>query len=398
MLTIVVGKTGSGKSLFAMHWLIKELRSTNRQIITTLAVDLEELKKYCDERYEKEDIDVHNRVRQVEKEELRTFWRCRGYRLPAREAIILCRFGDGEAWGRSNAGVCYILDEAQTAFGAREWAKTGTELTEYITQHRKLSDDVMVIAPACALLDKQFRILAHECVVLENLYQKVFRGFKPPQQIRWHSYQNAPPVPGEEPQASGKIYIEPKALAKCYNTAAGMGIVGGAGADKGRKVRGIPWYWLILAIPLGGLAMWFFSRTVVRHGTKAAFETLAVDSSTGTTPIGNALQTNTIGKVGKSSYVGTSLPVESSAVAVGGWTVAKSDGMTNQELPRIVAAIKGQGTWIIRLEDGDEFVCAAYNGRYAESERGRHYWFNLRRAGGVEAAPAFPARPLGMKQ
>lgn len=259
--TFLIGKKGSGKSLFLLHHITRELRRTNRQIITTLAVDIPELNSYMQKKYPNETIDVCNRVHVIGKEEQRAYWRYRGTR------VISARFGESDEWN-GIPGVFYAIDELQVGFGARQWAERGAadraEVTEYSTQERKMGDDSIFTSPAAALVDKQFRILCDECVVMANWYKLRISWLKAPRQIRYQIYQNTPPDRSEDAVGGGHIKIDAEGLAKCYNTAAGVGVVGEGSADKGQEAKGIP-FWLV---PIGVVA----AAAIAITGTDAALK------------------------------------------------------------------------------------------------------------------------------
>lgn len=278
MLTIVVGANGSGKSLFGTEQVIQELRRTNRQIVTTLALDHGKLNEYLQKKYPKETIDVSGRVLCIGKNEITKFWRYRGVNKAwgeyGPEPIVLGAFGEDPKWSVADGGVLYVIDEAQVGFNARNWQKVGTEFCDFQSQHRKLTSDVIAITPASGLLDKQFRLLAGECIVLTNLYQKSVSVWKAPRKIVYQVFGNCPPLPGEEHSQKGSIYIDPEGVAGCYRTQDGVGIVGGQ-ADKGKESKGIPWYYAFgLAVVLA-FAGWFVAGKIMRFGVDAGSRALS---------------------------------------------------------------------------------------------------------------------------
>lgn len=262
MLSIIVGKVGSGKSLYGLHLLLEELRHRDRQVVTTLPVDVGALNAYVQKQWPKETVDVCARVTRLDKDGLRQFWRHRG------AGIIRGPFGSAD-WQTPDGGVAYFLDEAQEGFSARHWQEAGREFTSYATQHRKLGDDIICMTPAAALLDKQFRLLAGECVIMSNWYQIRLKGFTMPRRIISRSYQNCPPAPGEVPLATGSTFIEPKKLAGCYRTEEGVGVIG-RGADKGRVAKGMPWWMAFVFIAGAAVAAWWLSHLTFRGATRLA--------------------------------------------------------------------------------------------------------------------------------
>lgn len=333
MLTIAVGVNGSGKSLWAMDQLVKELRRTNRQIVTTLAVDMGRLNEFLQKHYPKETIDVAGRILCIGKNEITKFWRYRGVDKAwgeyGPEPIVRGPFGD-ESWSVIDGGVCYIIDEAQVGFNARNWQKVGTEFCDFQSQHRKLTSDVIAITPASGLLDKQFRLLAGECVLLTNLYQKSVSIWKAPRKIVYQVFGNCPPLPGETHSHKGSIYIDPEGLAGCYRTQDGVGIVGGE-ADKGRESKGIPWYYAFgLALVLA-LAGWWVAGKLMRFGVDAGSRALstsapvvALTNMPGFAALGATLSSHTGGVVGASVLVdkiksATPLPSKEEIPIATGW-------------------------------------------------------------------------------
>ena len=219
MLTQAIGKVGSGKSLWAMEQLCLELHNTTRNVVTTLDIKLDELNEYMQKRWPLDDCRVCQRVTFLTKEQLRKFWRHRG------GAVVLGEFGVGEGW-KGLEPVFYLLDEDHEGFGARDWMKTGPEFTSYITQHRHLGDDILGTCPQPSLLDKQFRGMVGECVILDNWYKRRVKWFTMPRVIKWKLFANCPPVPGELPTQTGNMRIDAKGLANCYRTEGGLGVVG----------------------------------------------------------------------------------------------------------------------------------------------------------------------------
>lgn len=261
MLTICVGPNGSGKSLWAMHMVERALLKDNRRIVTSLSVDVGRLNEYMQQRHGDAVPDVCQRVMRINGEQMKRFWAHRRAGWDGDYGIIPeCKgpFG-GPGWQSAEQigdGVLFILDEVQTVFGARDWQKTGPEFVAYQSQHRKLGDDVIAITPSSSLIDKQFRLLCGECVVLQNLYMLKVGIIKAPRKIVFRQYQNCPPAPGEEALQKGDISIDAVGLASCYRTQEGLGIVGKT-ADIGREPKGVPWWMMFPAAAAAGLLAWF---------------------------------------------------------------------------------------------------------------------------------------------
>lgn len=311
MLTQAIGKVGSGKSLWAMEQLCLELHRSTRQIVTTMDILIPELNQFVQKRWPLQDCRVCQRITFIDKAQLKQFWRHRGNeRLDHVSPLVLGKFGEGDEWKNLDP-VFYLLDEDHEGFGARDWQKTGPEFISYITQHRHLGDDVLGTCPQPSLLDKQFRGMIGECVVLDNWYKRSVKWFKLPRVIKWKLYANCPPMPGEMPSQDGTMRIDAAGLAGCYRTEGGLGVVGKQ-ADKGRESKGVPWWTLIFL--LVGLVVgtvyatrWVF-RSAGSHATKLA-------SFGGSSPGGSVTSAPVVPVVAPAVVV-TSAPVMAPPVVV----------------------------------------------------------------------------------
>lgn len=256
----VFGKPGAGKSLWAMNYLARELRTTRRPIITNLPVNLGELNAYL----QHETPDAISRVRVIDSQtEIKQWWRFRG--RTNTDGPEPCRpwadmpepDRDGRTDFATNPGpVLYILDEIHTAFNARSWASTGPAALWYLSQHRKLGDDVILISQTPAQVDKQLRSLSQEWIHLCNLSKlKLFLLWTLPNRLLWKSYANMP-ARGEPLLATGFLKVDVQGLARCYDTSQGAGIAGGMDADRGKKQSGLHWSTLT-ALPLLCVGLWY---------------------------------------------------------------------------------------------------------------------------------------------
>lgn len=257
--------------MWAVSQVIKLLLHDSRAIVTSLSLDLVRLNEYLQGKYKEQAPDVFRRVTLIDKEQAKTYWRCRGVKVSTEygwEPVMLGPYGD-PTWNEANLahGVVYVLDEVQRTFGAREWQKTGPEFLSYQAQHRHYGDDVIAITPSSSLIDKQFRLLSGECVVLKNFYKVKVGWLKAPRRIIYQVFENCPPMPGETATQSGSFTIDAEGLASCYNTAAGLGVVGGQ-ADKGREAKGIPWYYVIPGGIAAGLLIWFILSSALNGTVK----------------------------------------------------------------------------------------------------------------------------------
>jgi len=225
---IILGRPGSGKSMYATSRVLTELVEGQRNIVTNLPLRPDKLNEYAQTKYPTVNTRFVERLRILSDDEMRAFWKFRGPQLSDEKP-----FGDDE--GR---GVAYFLDEAHIAFNARDWATLGRDAIHYMSQHRKLGDVVWPITQAVGNLDKQFRSVAEDYTVLRNEYTAkmgIFRGMG--RFVRKSYYTE--PQGKVEPFETATFQIDTAGIASCYDTAKGIG-VHGSKADIGKRARGIP--------------------------------------------------------------------------------------------------------------------------------------------------------------
>lgn len=225
---VILGKPGSGKSLYATSRVLEELINGQRNIVTNLPLHLGRLNEYVQTLHPNLDCRLIQRVRLLDDEEIKSFWDFRG--------------PDGDTGAN---GVAYFLDEAHIAFNAREWATLGKKALHYLSQHRKLGDVVWPITQAAPNLDKQFRSVAEDFTVLRNEYTAKYGMFKGRGRFVRKSYNSEPTANGE-PFETATFTLDKKGIASCYDTAKGIG-VHGSKADIGRKTKGINILWVVPA-------------------------------------------------------------------------------------------------------------------------------------------------------
>ncbi len=150
--------------------------------------------------------------------------------------------------------VCYLLDEADIHFGAREYADHGRSVNFYNKQHRTLSDTVYYCCQSAEQLDKQIRLLAQQTSVLKNLGKQKKGIFALPVVFCWSAYYQVPKL-NDRPMVSGvfRLHLD-HGLQNCFETAAGVGLAG-MKADRDEKRRGLSLFWVIPALVLVGFLM-----------------------------------------------------------------------------------------------------------------------------------------------
>jgi hypothetical protein len=295
----ISGKPGGGKSLYATKLVFEELRFGTRHVVTNLALKPGELNEYyhkhfaddsgfkrynipwfvpkisasflfwylpealalkvfplSPEQAEKRALvpqldDISSRITLITDDDLPTFFTKRpgvkldsisneDWRLGKRPDYTIVK----------DAGVMFVLDEVHIAFNARAWALTGAEVLYYLSQHRKLGDDVLAITQSVANVDKQFRSVAQDFTYIRNLAKERFGHFRLPARFIRKTYAQPPVGDLSEPMEIGSFSLDVNGLAKCYDTAKGVGIHGRAGADTKERKKGIHWSWFVIGLPL----------------------------------------------------------------------------------------------------------------------------------------------------
>lgn len=283
MIRFFLGKPGGGKSLYATREIIRELAGTRRLIVTNLALRLPELAAYCEAEQIDYGLHINERVFLLADEWLKGFFCFRRKRLPLvlrgrkgaedvpdadlehltdAQAQLLERgdlvvekcdyrssYGDG--------GILYVLDEAHIAFSSRAWQQTGQAVLYYLSQHRKLSDDVIVITQSANLIDRQFRSVCQDFTTIRNHSKEKFGFFRAPSVFTRRTYLHPPTgAPGDRAIETKHFTLDVRGTATVYDTASGIGIHG-ANADKGQRASGLPWWLFVFG---GAIAVYLMLR------------------------------------------------------------------------------------------------------------------------------------------
>jgi len=268
MIHILYAPGGGGKSYYQMRLIWKELRYGRRNISTTLALNMPALQEYADKHGGDAKIDVGARVRLLTVEEAKEFWKYRGpNRWRSSEGCEYDLIVDPGA-----AGTLFVLDEAgAVGFSATGWVAKygnttrGEAATWYLDQQRKFGDDVYASCNGRrpSGIAKPFRDKAHYFIRLKNGYQRQMGIFKARGRFEAEWFQ-AEPGPNVEPCNNEHWELDTTGLAGCYFTDQGIGVAGGAGADIGKRAKGIPVLWAFpLAIAAASLVFvipWALSR------------------------------------------------------------------------------------------------------------------------------------------
>ena len=238
---------------------------------------------------------ITERVLLIDEDDLSKFFtfRAGGVRL---QSITNAEWKTGKRPDYSivkDGGVLYVLDEVHIAFNSRAWADTGAEVLYYLSQHRKLGDDVVCITQSVANVDKQFRSVAQDYTYIKNLSKQKVGLFRLPAIFTRNTYPQ-PATDTSKPMESGTFRLDVSGLASCYDTARGVGIHGRSGADTQSRKKGISTLWfVVLLIALGVLLKYlpailthFLSHEKSKPAVHQAASSspVAVDQSTNTPP------------------------------------------------------------------------------------------------------------------
>lgn len=140
-ISLVTGKIGSGKTIWAVEEIVEHL-SKGLTVYTNIDLIFEEIKKYV------------QRVKRVTIVEDQFNW----------VDINNDRNWDEKIrWGTQDGNVLCVWDEVQLFFNSRDWAKTqesSKKLLSFLTQSRKACVDVVFITQVSTTMEKQFRVQA----------------------------------------------------------------------------------------------------------------------------------------------------------------------------------------------------------------------------------------------
>lgn len=373
-ISFYTGKPGGGKTYKAVDMIVKELRSTQRNIVTNVALNLPELAQYLHDTYG-ETFNMRERIRILSEEDLSQFWRFYGPhsdqkitgkklvphhsapKTKGEEVRMVCR--DDFDCRNGQPAVFYVLDEIHTAFNARNWQNTGDDVLYYNSQHRKLGDDVIAITQSLGNVDKQFKSVAQEFVVIRNhgkeklpLLGGIFRSVGI---FSTSSYLDVPSPGGGSLCQETKVFrLDVKGLANCYNTAAGVGIHSHSGGDKNAKASGLHPAWVIVFLILLGALLYklpdWFAGAATSH---ARAKHMGVPMPT-PTPANTATNAG-----GKQPMVFQAKPVQASPtlpqVVMGQPGQATTPDQDKPKERFLVGASKLDGVWTVYLSDGSRY-------------------------------------------
>jgi hypothetical protein len=391
-LYFVCGKVGAGKSYRGVVSIVDQLLHDDRLIVTNLPLNLGALADFLARRHPARDICLMDhrrpgrpgeemdadgmvfepsRIRMLQEDELAEFYRVRHQAAEKAPRIehekgnrnpVCLDFSQWLKGGKfSGRGVIYHLDELQLFYNVRKYADAPDEFPFYLSQHRKLGDDIYVYTQQPQNVDKMFRSFTQEFIYVVNIGKKRVGPFAAPKIFRFAAY----PEPftgqvGQICQYSGYFRMDYE-LAATYNTAAGIGIEA-AKADVGSKVKGLHWRWLLLLPVLLTVSVFVFHwiggvwvKAVLPGSKKHAI-------ASGVRPVSPAAAPPAVGVSPAAPPASPGVSVESGLPSAGGDNV-----IIDKDVCMIGWAVQGgkmrvalsDGRWV-GLEDGLMRVTRSY--------------------------------------
>lgn len=315
-IRFITAPIGGGKSLFGTIQICEELQRTDRFIVTNIplvlaivntpdrvkslyemlsarsitqkryqeAITYWTIAEYCHAFIERP-INVADRVICLTEDQTKEFWRyiprgsisdeqaakykvepfrnestdrpCYGWKLPNVDHKQFSFVPDFTFRQQHPNGVYYVLDEVHQHFPARYWQALGPQAERYMSQLRKLNDDLDLLTQHPEKVDKNFRRNATDWLQVENMGSKHLPfGVSLPNRFRYHWYNQAE-MPGrfEKPTRSGWYKIENNRRYQwLYKTAEGVGVAGGIIAED-KRFKGRHWsIWLIAVVAIFAFA------------------------------------------------------------------------------------------------------------------------------------------------
>lgn len=264
----ITGKPRGGKSFLATKFLYQTLLDSKdtRPIMTNLALNLkviaEELKKDLKLEYTP---DLSNRIRMLDEAESGEFWlyskdeNGNNITFEARKTVDMrqWKFTIPDFGHRGKVGAWYFIDEVHVYFPAaftagesRDKQQADNDLRYFLSQHGKMSIDIIFITQHPEQTSKILRRLAQEFMHVRNLSREPFMGFRIGNLFRYVRSLNSPTSANPAPFASGFEKMDFEKYGRMFDTTAGVGIAGTFIREPAVVGRSLWW----LTIPLGCIA------------------------------------------------------------------------------------------------------------------------------------------------
>jgi len=357
-INFAFGGIGSGKTLWATIQIAEELDKSDREIVTNIDLNLEDIAEYCREHIARP-IDVTKRIRVLTEQETKSWWLF----VVGIDYINCADVFKSRAPGCPQyRGVLYLLDEVHITFSARNWVKLmnpqspSFEVETYMSQLRKLNDDLWLISQHPEKVDKNFRRNATRWFKVKNLGKNpLLLGVGFPGRFRWSMWTEEPKR-GDKPEQSGWYRLKNRGYHKLYNTMSGVGVKGLHGVAEDKPSIGHWWRW---AAALGVLLVGaYFLPALFRTSTTAAIGGLSGGLTKEMTKSLPSLTTPAAAVAGVVRGSGVSEPKGMPSVPP--TKILPLHSVTNEVFVNGHARIPGKG-YVITLTDGRVFRSWQYD-------------------------------------
>jgi len=340
------GKPGGGKTLLAVEMIVRELVGSGRVVVTNVPLRLPELNEFLQKEHPKVLVVLSERLQILTDDEMFMFFLYRGNGRKLGVVLdgdskepkpVRAKYEDVAGW--TDRGVFYVLDELHLFFNARLWMRTGQAAMHYLSQHRKLGDDVWCVTQFTKNVDAQFRSVAQEFHQIRNLAKESWGVFRGPPRFKVISGQMDFSTGGKQ-DFNTRFFAFNKGFGGLYDTAAGVGMLGRTDADKGKKAKGVPIMWLFAAVVVvgGGLLMLpiYIPKLLKSFGEdKGVGAAIAAQVQAGSSVV----------------PVAVAAPVSAAALAgVSGGVYSAAPGQSQEVYPT-ASMVKGSQVWIL-MSDG----------------------------------------------
>ncbi|MBC2594015.1 hypothetical protein H5P28_07045 [Ruficoccus amylovorans] len=268
MITLITGKPGDGKTLYACREIIRILRNTDYYVVTDVPFVMGRLHEYVND-WKGDVVDLDERLKVLTPEDAHNYWRYRSGGLLLDESPDAKGKDDGtrrlpkmefDLWARSQferigekseyqRGVFYVIDEAHEKFPAREWQNIGRITTYHASKHRHLHDEVWLLTQSPDFLDKTLRNLVSETRITRNNLRRNVGPFKLRGVFKVRHYYGMP-NPSVTPFSVEEMQLDAAGIASCYKTVGAFGVH--VKAEKIQNKGKLPW-WSLWAIAGGGI-------------------------------------------------------------------------------------------------------------------------------------------------
>lgn len=317
-ITANIAHIGGGKSLWGNILCLRELEHSERFVVTDIPVIFSNPPAgapntwwtYPDyfHQFVKAPVIVTDRMAVLNEDQAREFWRylplgyfakvhgeklveilkeygceivenewphgsCRMIKLPNKPHALFKNVPDFRfrtVIPENRVGCHYVIDEAHKKFPPMHYQQVGPQAEWYMSELRKLNDDLDWITQHPDKVDKNFRRNITQTMCFENMSKtRLFAGVTLPGRFRWHWYnQSEIPTRIDKPTASGWFHLDSKRRYHyLYKTMDGTGVAGGMLKETGRKGR--HWSIWILAVVVILIGAYILPRALEKMVTQA---------------------------------------------------------------------------------------------------------------------------------